>query len=116
MNNETAPEAPADLSQKIVYGLGILVSLLHIYFNIFSVLPTLTQNALHYSGFAVLCALVYPLRSSVAKERSAIELYGSFFFGIIAACSALYLISMEDSIYARGVHLSTGEWIAGVLL
>ncbi len=116
MNNETAPAAPSDVCQKIVYGLGILVSLLHIYFNIFSVLPTLTQNSLHYSGFAVLCALIYPLRSSVEKERSAVELYASLCFGIIAAFSALYLISMEDSIYGRGVHLSTSEWIAGVVL
>lgn len=116
MNQETTPAARSDVCQKIVYGLGILVSLLHIYFNIFSVLPTLTQNALHYSGFAVLCALIYPLRSSVDKERSTVELYGSLCFGIIAAFSALYLISMEDSIYGRGVHLSTSEWIAGVVL
>ena len=103
-------------SEKIVYVLGILVSLLHIYFNVFAVLPTLTQNALHYSGFTILCALVYPLSRSLDKERSSVEFVLSLFFGVTAAVCAIYLISMEDAIYARGVHLNTGEWIAGIIL
>ena len=103
-------------SEKIVYVLGVLVSLLHIYFNVFAVLPTLTQNALHYSGFAILCALVYPLSRSLNKERSSVEFMLSLFFGVTAAVCAIYLISMEDAIYARGVHLNTGEWIAGIIL
>jgi len=116
LNTETVPSDRVGLSERIVYVLGILVSLLHIYLNIFSVLPTLTQNALHYSGFAVLCALVYPLCSKGKKERSTIEFFGSLFFGMLAAFCALYLISMEDAIYARGVHLSKGEWVAGIVL
>lgn len=112
--------SPADrvqqISEKTVYFIGILVSLLHIYFNIFAVLPTLTQNALHYSGFAILCALVYPLSRSLDKERNRVELVFSLCFGLAAAFCAVYLISMEDAIYARGVHLSRAEWIAGIIL
>ena len=33
--------------------LGAGLSLLHIYFNIFAILATLWQNALHFAGFAV---------------------------------------------------------------
>ncbi|MGI9535951.1 MAG: TRAP transporter permease [Desulfocapsaceae bacterium] len=116
MNNQSSAGIIQHASEKIVYVIGILVSLLHIYFNIFSVLPTLTQNALHYSGFAILCALIYPLSRSLEKERNPVEVLLSLSFGVAAACCAIYLISMEDAIYARGVHLSTGEWVAGVIL
>jgi len=36
--------------------------------------------------------------------------------GLTAAISAVYLISMEDAIYARGVKLALPEWIAGIAL
>jgi len=104
------------VAEKFIYVLGVVVSLLHIYFNIFAVLPTLTQNSLHYSGFAILCALIYPLFKKTSKERNLIEFGFSLCLGVIAAFCAIYLISMEDAIYARGVHLSSGEWVAGIIL
>ncbi len=116
MESQSSTGRLQQFSEKTVYFVGILVSLLHIYFNVFSVLPTLTQNALHYSGFAILCGLIYPLSRSQKKERGTIELLLSLAFGVTAACCAIYLISMEDAIYARGVHLNQGEWIAGIIL
>ena len=99
-----------------VFLIGIVVSLLHIYFNIFTVLPGLWQNSLHYSGFALLCGLVYPLTGGTIEQRSLPVLCLDIAVGLIAALCAVYMISMEDAIYARGVHLSTGEWLAGILL
>ncbi len=96
--------------------LGVGVSLLHIYFNNFTVLPGLLQNALHYSGFALLCVLAYPMFGGPGKKRSKGILCLDLFIGATAAISAIYMISMEDAIYARGVHLSMTEWIAGTLL
>jgi len=90
--------------------------LLHIYFNIFGILPGLWQNALHYSGFALLCALSYPMFGGQGEKRSNLTLAVDVSIGLTAAASAIYLISMEDAIYARGVHLATSEWIAGILL
>ena len=101
---------------KTVFGLGIGVSLLHIYFNTVAVLPGLWQNSLHYSGFVLLCVLLYPLRKRQAGNRSTIQLSIDILFGLLAATSAIYLIAMEDAIYARGVRLSTTEWLAGTIL
>ena len=87
---------------------------MHIYFNIITVLPSLWQNALHYGGFALLCSLTYPLggrRHSKTWTRVI-----DILIGLIAASSAIYLISMEDAIYARGVSLALPEWIAGIAL
>lgn len=87
---------------------------MHIYFNIITVLPTLWQNALHYAGFALLCSLTYPLGGP--RNKKIWLRIVDIMIGLIAAVSAIYLISMEDAIYARGVKLSLPEWIAGIAL
>ena len=99
---------------KVIFVLGVLVSLLHIYFNLIAVLPSLWQNALHYSSFALLCCLTYPLGGLRRKQKWFLAV--DLFLGIAAATSAIYMISMEDAIYARGVHLSSAEWVAGSIL
>ena len=101
----------------LIMALGVGISLLHIYFNIITLLPTLWQNALHYAGFALLCVLIYP--TSKAK-REAGKLHWTFILdiaiGVAAAASAIYLVAMEDAIYARGVRMTDAEWVAGFIL
>jgi len=104
----------SDLLSRTIFVLGIGVSLMHIYFNIITVLPTLWQNALHYAGFALLCSLTYPLGGPRNKKKWLRIV--DIMIGLIAAVSAIYLISMEDAIYARGVKLALPEWIAGIAL
>ena len=116
MSTNDSSEKKKSLVASVIFMLGIAVSLLHIYFNIFAVLPSLWQNSLHYSGFALLCGLVYPLRGGTIADRSVPALCIDLLIGITAAVCAIYMISMEDAIYNRGVHLSTAEWIAGTLL
>lgn len=94
--------------------MAVAVSLLHIYFNIITVLPSLWQNALHYGCFAMLCALVYPLGGKRRKKKWLLLV--DLLFGIAAAIAAVYMISMEDAIYARGVTLTDTEWLAGIIL
>ncbi len=105
-----------NLLEKTIFVLGIGVSLVHIYFNNFAVLSGLWQNALHYSGFSLLCVLVYPMFGSSTKKRTNFILCIDLILGILAAASAIYMISVEDAIYARGVHLIFPEWIAGIIL
>lgn len=97
---------------KILLVLGVAVSVLHIWFNVFSVLPSLWQNSLHFAGFALIAALLYPLK----KDGPAFFKVADIVLGVAAATSALYLIGMEDAIYDRGVRLVAGEWIAGTIL
>ncbi|MCP4340729.1 MAG: TRAP transporter fused permease subunit [Desulfobulbaceae bacterium] len=104
----------SDTLAKLVFILAVAVSLLHIYFNIISVLPSLWQNALHYACFALLCSLTYPLGGRRRKKKWLLAI--DILFGIAAAVSAIYMIYMEDAIYARGVRLNEVEWIAGVIL
>lgn len=111
---ELSPELkPDEQSQtRLFIILGVAVSLMHIWFNVFSVLSSLWQNSLHFAGFALLAALVYPLRKGGGFGWKLMDVL----LGLLAAGSAVYLIAMEDAIYARGVRLVPAEWVAGVIL
>ena len=109
----TTPESEAHpVPTTLLLVLGVAVSLMHIWFNVLVVLPTLWQNALHFAGFALIAALVYPLRQNATIGWRALDVL----LGLLAAGSAIYMIAMEDAIYARGVNLSSTEWIAGIIL
>jgi TRAP transporter 4TM/12TM fusion protein len=112
--NEIFQTERLDLKSKVIFALAIGVSLLHIYFNILTVLPSLWQNSLHYAGFALLCCLTYPLGGERRRLKWLIVI--DLLLGLAAAVSAIYMISMEDAIYARGVRLATPEWVAGTVL
>lgn len=109
----TSPETDTHpLHTMILLVLGVCISVMHIWFNVVAVLPTLWQNALHFAGFALLAALVYPFR----RDGSIAWRVSDIFLGLLAASSAVYMIGMEDAIYARGVSLSTIEWVVGIIL
>lgn len=100
------------LHTTIMLVLGVAISLMHIWFNVVTVLPSLWQNSLHFAGFALLAALVYPFRKDGATAWRVTDII----LGLTAAGSAVYMIAMEDAIYARGVSLSMIEWVVGVVL
>lgn len=104
-----------DFYSHFAFYLSVAISLLHIYFNIIKVLPSLWQNALHYAGFALLLPFVYPLGGHRHREKKSFLALG-ILLGIAATTAAIYLISMEDAIYSRGVRLAPMEWVAGTIL
>jgi len=97
---------------RVMIVLGVAISLMHIWFNVLTVLSSLWQNSLHFAGFALMASLAYPLRREGGRGWRALDIL----LGLLAAGSALYLISMEDAIYARGVRLAPPEWVAGIIL
>ncbi|MEE4243750.1 MAG: TRAP transporter fused permease subunit, partial [Desulfopila sp.] len=100
------------LQRRSLLVLGVVVSLLHIWFNVFAVLPSLWQNALHFAGFALMAAFVYPLRAKGAVFWRVSD----FVLGLLAAGGAVFLIAREDAIYARGIYLVESEWVAGCIV
>ena len=106
---ETGPQPP---QTRLLIILGVAVSLMHIWFNVATVLSSLWQNSLHFAGFALMAALVYPLRKNPSLPWRLLDIL----LGLLAAGSALYLIAMEDAIYARGVRMVPAEWLAGIIL
>jgi TRAP transporter 4TM/12TM fusion protein len=112
MNNPEIETKEQPQTTRLLIVVGVVVSLLHIWFNVVSVLSSLWQNSLHFAGFALIAALVYPLRRDGGLGWRALDIL----LGLLAAGSALYLIAMEDAIYARGVRMAPAEWVAGIVL
>ncbi|GAB6054260.1 TRAP transporter permease [Magnetospira thiophila] len=104
----------ADQSQRerLLMVLGVCISLMHIWFNVISLLSNLWQNALHFAGFALMAVILYPLK----KDGGPAWRVSDAVVGLLAAFAALYMIGMEDAIYARGVRLALPEWILGIAL
>ena len=97
---------------RLMLVMGVAVSVLHIWFNVVTVLPSLWQNALHFAGFAIVASLVYPLRKDPNMLWKSLDIM----LGLLAAGSAIFLIAREDAIYERGVTMSPLEWVAGIIL
>lgn len=113
---EQEKDPGSDRSEQALLVLGVLVSLMHIYFNIIAVIPGLWQNALHFAGFALMCPLAYPLIHDKHSKWFGPSRWIDIALGLLAAFTAIYMVSMEDAIYARGVRMILPEWICGVLL
>jgi len=103
-------------SARVLLVIGVAISLLHLYFNIFGVLSGLWRNALHFAGFAAMCGLIYPAMKTRTETAAKRVLIFDIGFGLLAAFAAVYMIWMEDAIYERGVRLSEVEWIFGSIL
>ncbi|KUO61356.1 MAG: C4-dicarboxylate ABC transporter permease [Alphaproteobacteria bacterium BRH_c36] len=109
------PQWTGSTNDRAIFVIGIALALVHVYFNIFGVLSGLWRNAIHFAGFAFLCALIYPAFEGRFAQTRAFK-FLDVAFGLLVAGSALYLIAAEDAVYARGVRLSPLEWTAGGIL
>jgi len=95
---------------RVIYGVGVFLSGLHIWFNSFGNVATLDQNIIHFAGFALLCGLLHPL----ARRGPALWLDRAFVSAVVLF--TLYLLWAEDAIYARGVRLNVLDWVAGIVV
>ncbi|GAD02394.1 TRAP transporter permease [Agarivorans albus] len=94
----------------LIYVLGIIISLAHVYFNIFADIAVLQQNILHFAGFILLCGLLKPL--SLQRHLAILDKL----WVLAIAFSAIYLLFAEDLIYERGVRLVPLDWLCGSLV
>lgn len=98
---------------RFVYWAGVLFALAHIYFNTLGTLSELWVSAIHFSGFALICALMVPLSKKRANAGWVIGL--DLLIGAIAVGTTFYLILFEDALYERGVHFITSDWVVAVV-
>jgi TRAP transporter 4TM/12TM fusion protein len=100
---------------RCVYWIGVLFSLAHIYFNTLGTWSELYVSAIHFGGFALICALMVPgfKSSTLAGQRAVLLL--DVLVGLAAIACALYLIGFEDALYDRGVEFVTLDWVFSLL-
>lgn len=98
---------------RFVYWAGVLFALAHIYFNTLGTLSELWVSAIHFSGFALICALMVPLSKKHGNARWTIGI--DLLIGLVAIGTTAYLMLFEDALYARGVHFNTTDWVVAVI-
>jgi TRAP transporter 4TM/12TM fusion protein len=98
------------LYEKAVLVLGVAVSLFHIYANSIARLDDLTFTSLHWAGFALLCALLYPAYPGAGRKTLWLDLG----LGLLAVACAVYVIFAADLVYKRGVRLVWLDYVVAL--
>lgn len=97
---------------QTIYWLGIIVALVHIYFNTIGTVSELWTSALHFGMFGLLAALTYPLFPHRHKK---LVLSIDIITGLLAFIGAVYLISAEVALYERGQNFIVLDWVFSLL-
>jgi len=96
---------------KFVYWAGVAFAIAHIYFNTLGTWSELYVSAIHFGGFAFLCALMVPMFRSADAGRQKLALVLDVMLGLAAVVCVLYLIGFEDALYDRGVKFIGSDWV-----
>lgn len=84
-------------TERLLYVVGILCSLFHLWVNTVGILPEIQRNAVHYGFMLFLGFLCYPLLKKRPRETLPID-YG---LALLSVAVALYLVLFEDALHAR---------------
>ncbi len=82
---------------RYLYGLTILMSLFHLYYNSIGVIPDLRRNALHMLFVLAIGFLMYPLTPKNPKKTLKID----FALSVLGIIVSLYLVFFENALHAR---------------
>ncbi|MGF2735178.1 TRAP transporter permease [Marinobacter sp. DUT-1] len=98
----------------VIFGLAILASLIHLYFNTISTLSELWTSALHFGLFGLICTLTTPMLRVRSATGQRLVLGIDVVLGLAALACAFYLIAFETALYERGVNFNTTDWLVSV--
>ena len=99
----------------VLFGLCIAVSLFHIYANYVGTVSQFLFTGVHFAGFALLCALRYPIYRARTPQGRGLVLIIDIIIGLVAAGAVLGIILSENAIYGRGVTLAAHEWVMALI-
>lgn len=100
---------------RLIYWVGVLFALAHIYFNTLGTLSELWVSAIHFSGFALICALMVPAFKATTAGGRRLALTFDIAIGLVAIACTVYLILFEDALYDRGVNFVTSDWVVSFI-
>ena len=100
---------------RLIYWAGVLFALAHIYFNTLGTLSELWVSAIHFSGFALICALMIPAFKATTAGGRRLALTFDIAIGLVAIACTVYLILFEDALYDRGVNFVTSDWVVSFI-
>lgn len=95
----------------VVFWTGVALGLFHIWANTLGLVRELVLAAVHWGGFAFLCALLIPARRRDGRLVLAFDLG----LGLLALACAAYVILAVDPLYERGVTFVWSDWLFSAL-
>lgn len=96
--------------------LALVIAGFHLWANAVGTLSTLWLAGGHFAGFALLCALRYPLVRTRGPAAARLVLALDIVLGVAVAAAVIVLVESENAIYDRGVRLATHEWILAFIV
>jgi len=91
------------------------LSAIHLYNAVFPFLSDFDRNVLHFGGFAVLAAALYPMaQTGWARTRGAASF--DLTLGALAAFSAAWFVLNETRLYGETQPFGPADWVAAIIL
>ena len=90
---------------------AFLFALFHVYANVFATIPELWFSAIHFGGFAVLCALSGNETGQNQPAPSLLLKAINIVLAMLAVLVTAYLILFEDALYAREAEFVLSDYV-----
>jgi len=98
-----------------ITAFAFAISAVHLFVAIWPVLADFDRNVLHFGGFAILCALLYPM-SSADWARRPWAVWLDLALGLLAAGAAAWFVLNEERIYGATQPFGPVDWLAAGIL
>jgi len=85
------------MNYQVVYWVGVLMSLYHLWVNTIGIMPNIQRNAMHFAFVCFLGYLLYPACRRLADKTLKLD----YILAGLSFCAGLYLIFFEDALHAR---------------
>lgn len=96
---------------RIAFWLGVALSLGHIWLNTLGTISELRASVLHFGGFGLMCALLYPAFRGGGRAGVRLALAIDVALGVAAVSLLVYLVLGEPTFYARNGAFHWYDWI-----
>ncbi|MCW5752557.1 MAG: TRAP transporter fused permease subunit [Alphaproteobacteria bacterium] len=103
--------SPESLPGRLAFWLGVAISLGHIWLNTFATMSELRASVLHFGGFGLMCALLYPAFRGRGQGGRRLALGIDAVLGLAAVSLFVYLVLGEPTFYARNGAFHWYDWI-----
>ncbi|NNG04444.1 MAG: TRAP transporter fused permease subunit [Inquilinus sp.] len=83
---------------QAVFWIGVALSLAHVWYNTFAVLPDLTRNTLHFAGLGLMCTAIFPTMLAKGRAAGGAVLAFDLLLAATLVASVIYILVRERAV------------------
>lgn len=99
------------MKHPVLKWAAFLFALFHVYANVFSTIPELWFSAIHFGGFAALCALASNEARGDNPAPGALIKVLNVILAMLALLVTAYMVLFEDALYAREAEFIWSDYL-----